>query len=147
MGGTDTKLNRLLSLAKKFGAEIEFDTRLNADSSIKSFTVNVYHEHDDSHQGVGQISSKILKYGKTSRRSLGQLTKLGSITSVVPTGRDDKGNVVDIRVLELGQSITQRENVSSTSQELHCMPLSLCRCIRLLLLTQQGTVTSGSVRI
>lgn len=56
--GTDTKLNRLLSLAKKFGAEIEFDTRLNADSSIKSFTVNVYHEHDDSHQGVGQLAQK-----------------------------------------------------------------------------------------
>lgn len=47
--GTDTKLNRLLSLAKKFGAEIEFDTHLNADSSIKSFIVNVYHENDDDH--------------------------------------------------------------------------------------------------
>lgn len=95
--GTDTKLNRLLSLAKKFGAEIEFDTRLNADSSIKSFTVNVYHEHDDSHQGVGQISPKILRYGKNLKTITRTIDKTGIYNTVVPTGKDDKGNVVDIR--------------------------------------------------
>jgi hypothetical serine/threonine-rich protein P11E10.02c in chromosome I len=97
--GSDTKLNRLLSLAKKFGAEIEFDTRLNADSSIKSFTVNVYHEHDDSHQGVGQISPKILKYGKSLKTITRTIDKTGIYNTVVPTGKDDKGNVVDIRGL------------------------------------------------
>lgn len=97
--GTDTKLNRLLSLAKKFGAEIEFDTRLNADSSIKSFTVNVYHEHDDSHQGVGQISPKILKYGKNLKTITRTIDKTGIYNTVVPTGKDDQGNVVDIRGL------------------------------------------------
>ena len=97
--GTDTKLNRLLSLAKKFGAEIEFDTRLNADSSIKSFTVNVYHEHDDSHQGVGQISPKILKYGKNLKTITRTIDKTGIYNTVVPAGKDDKGNVVDIRGL------------------------------------------------
>lgn len=97
--GTDTKLNRLLSLAKKFGAEIEFDTRLNADSSIKSFTVNVYHEHDDSHQGVGQISPKILKYGKNLKTITRTIDKTGIYNTVIPTGKDDKGNVVDIRGL------------------------------------------------
>ena len=97
--GTDTKLNRLLSLAKKFGAEIEFDTRLNADSSIKSFTVNIYHEHDDSHQGVGQISPKILKYGKNLKTITRTIDKTGIYNTVVPTGKDDKGNVVDIRGL------------------------------------------------
>ena len=97
--GSDTKLNRLLSLAKKFGAEIEFDTRLNADSSIKSFTVNVYHEHDDSHQGVGQISPKILKYGKNLKTITRTIDKTGIYNTVVPTGKDDKGNVVDIRGL------------------------------------------------
>lgn len=94
--GTDTKLNRLLSLAKKFGAEIEFDTRLNADSSIKSFTVNVYHEHDDTHQGVGQISPKILKYGRNLKTITRTIDKTGIYNTVVPTGKDDKGNVVDI---------------------------------------------------
>lgn len=97
--GTDTKLNRLLSLAKKFSAEIEFDTRLNADSSIKSFTVNVYHEHDDSHQGVGQISPKILRYGKNLKTITRTIDKTGIYNTVVPTGKDDKGNVVDIRGL------------------------------------------------
>lgn len=97
--GTDTKLNRLLSLAKKFGAEIEFDTRLNSDSSIKSFTVNVYHEHDDTHQGVGQISPTILKYGKNLKTITRTIDKTGIYNTVVPTGKDDKGNVVDIRGL------------------------------------------------
>lgn len=94
--GTDTKLNRLLSLAKKFGAEIEFDTRLNADSSIKSFTVNVYHEHDDSHQGVGQISPKILKYGKNLKTITRAIDKTGIYNTVVPTGKDEHGNVIGI---------------------------------------------------
>lgn len=97
--GTDTKLNRLLSLAKKFDAEIEFDTRLNADSSIKSFTINVYHEHDDNHQGVGQVSPKILKYGKNLKTITRTIDKTGIYNTVVPTGKDDQGNVIDIRGL------------------------------------------------
>jgi phage minor structural protein, N-terminal region len=94
--GTDTKLNRLLSLAKKFGAEIEFDTRLNADSSIKSFTVNVYHEHDDSHQGVGQISPTVLRYGKNLKTITRTIDKTRIYNTVVPTGKDEHGNVIDI---------------------------------------------------
>lgn len=94
--GTDTKLNRLLSLAKKFGAEIEFDTRLNSDSSIKSFTVNVYHEHDYTHQGVGQISPTILKYGKNLKTITRTIDKTGIYNTVVPTGKDEHGNVIGI---------------------------------------------------
>jgi phage minor structural protein len=94
--GTDTKLNRLLSLAKKFGAEIEFDTRLNADSSIKSFTINVYHEHDDNHQGVGQVSPKVLEYGKNLKTITRTIDKTGIYNSVKPTGKDDQGNIIDI---------------------------------------------------
>ena len=94
--GTDTKLNRLLSLAKKFGAEIEFDTRLNADSSIKSFTVNVYHEHDDSHQGIGQISPTVLRYGKNLKTITRTIDKTRIYNTVVPTGKDDQGNVIGI---------------------------------------------------
>ena len=97
--GTDTKLNRLLSLAKKFGAEIEFDTRLNADSSIKSFTVNVYHEHDDNHQGVGQLSPTVLVYGKNLKTLTRTIDKTRIYNTIVPTGKDDQGNIVDIRGL------------------------------------------------
>ena len=85
--GADTKLNRLLSLAKKFDAEIEFDTRLNDDSSIKSFIVNVYHENDDTHQGVGKISPTILKYGKNLRTITRTIDKTGVFNSIRPSGK------------------------------------------------------------
>lgn len=94
--GTDTKLNRLLSLAKKFGAEIEFDTYLNADSSIKSFVVNVYHENDDTHQGVGRVSPTVLKYGKNLKTLTRTIDKTNIYNMVVPTGRDDQGNTIYI---------------------------------------------------
>ena len=38
----ETKLARLLNLAKQFGAEIDFDTKLHADSSIKSIHCKMY---------------------------------------------------------------------------------------------------------
>lgn len=94
--GTDTKLNRLLSLAKKFGAEIEFDTHLNADSSIKSFVVNVYHENDDDHQGVGRVSPTILKYGKNLKALTRTVDKTNVYNMIRPTGKDDQGNTVTI---------------------------------------------------
>lgn len=94
--GTDTKLNRLLSLANKFGAEIEFDIKFNADSSIKSFIVNVYHENDDTHQGVGRVSPTILKYGKNLKTIKRTVDKTNIYNLVVPTGRDDQGNVINI---------------------------------------------------
>ncbi|HEL1638237.1 TPA: phage tail spike protein, partial [Streptococcus suis] len=94
--GTDTKLNRLLSLAKKFGAEIEFDTHLNADSSIKSFVVNVYHENDDNHQGVGRVSPTILKYGKNLKALTRTVDKTNVYNMIRPTGKDDQGNTVTI---------------------------------------------------
>lgn len=94
--GTDTKLNRLLSLAKKFGAEIEFDTYLNADSSIKSFVVNVYHENDDTHQGVGRISPTVLTYGKNLKTLTRTVDKTNIYNMVRPTGRTDNGDIVTI---------------------------------------------------
>ncbi|MEZ7606721.1 phage tail spike protein, partial [Streptococcus sp. 27098_8_113] len=98
--GQDTKLARLLSLAKKFDAEIEFDTQLNADSSIKSFKVNVYHENDDKHQGVGQVRNDIqLTYGKNLRSIKRKIDKTGIYTMLVPTGKrtvkNDKGEEVE----------------------------------------------------
>ena len=98
--GQDTKLARLLSLAKKFDAEIEFDTQLNADSSIKSFKVNVYHENDDKHQGVGQVRNDIqLTYGKKLKSIKRKIDKTSIYTMLVPTGKrtvkNDKGEEVE----------------------------------------------------
>ncbi|HEM3496814.1 phage tail protein [Streptococcus suis] len=86
--GQDTKLARLLSLAKKFDAEIDFDTQLNADSSIKSFKVNVYHENDDKHQGVGRVRNDIqLTYGKNIKSITRKIDKTGVYNAIRPTGK------------------------------------------------------------
>lgn len=124
--GTDTKLNRLLSLAKKFGAEIEFDTHLNADSSIKSFVVNVYHENDDTHQGVGRVSPTVLKYGKNLKTLTRTIDKTNIYNMVVPTGRDDQGNTIYISGLgawSVNNSKGEREFYQSGTAL--CAPLSM----------------------
>ncbi|HEM4137350.1 TPA: phage tail protein [Streptococcus suis] len=86
--GQDTKLARLLSLAKKFDAEIDFDTQLNADSSIKSFKVNIYHENDATHQGVGRVRNDIqLIYGKNLKSITRKIDKTGVYNAIRPTGK------------------------------------------------------------
>ncbi|MBL6440008.1 phage tail protein [Streptococcus suis] len=86
--GQDTKLARLLSLAKKFDAEIDFDTYLNADSSIKAFKVNVYHENDATHQGVGRVRNDIqLTYGKNLKSIKRKIDKTGVYNAIRPTGK------------------------------------------------------------
>lgn len=98
--GQETKLARLLSLAKRFDAEIEFDTQLNADSTIKKFAINVYHENDDNHQGVGRIRNDIqLKYGKNINSITRKVDKTGIFNSIKPTGKrrvkNNKGEEVE----------------------------------------------------
>ena len=84
----ETKLARLLNLAKQFGAEIDFDTKLHADSSIKSFTVNVYHENDGEHQGVGRERTDIsLTYGKNIGSITREIDKTGIFNTIRPTGK------------------------------------------------------------
>lgn len=105
--GQDTKLARLLSLAKKFDAEIDFETQLNADSSIKSFKVNVYHEHDDEHQGVGRVRNDVqLIYRKNLKSITRKIDKTGIYTMVVPTGKrtvkNGKGEEVE-QIVTIGE--------------------------------------------
>ena len=107
--GQDTNLARLLSLAHKFDAEIEFETHLNADSSIKSFRVNVYRENDEKHQGVGRVRNDIqLIYGKNLTSITRKVDKTGVFNAIRPTGKrrvkNEKGEeveeVVTLRELE-----------------------------------------------
>ncbi|MDS5225754.1 phage tail spike protein [Streptococcus pneumoniae] len=98
--GQDTNLARLLSLAHKFDAEIEFDTQLNADSSIKSFRVNVYRENDENHQGVGRVRNDIqLTYGKNLTSITRKVDKTGVFNAIRPTGKrrvkNEKGEEVE----------------------------------------------------
>lgn len=97
--GTDTKLARLLSLASKFGAELEFKTLLNDDSTIKQFVVNVYQAADGNHLGVGKLHAKPLRYGKDFKTLTRTVDKTEIYNMVRPTGKDDQGNVVTISSL------------------------------------------------
>lgn len=82
----ETKLARLLSLANKFGAEIEFKTFLNSNSSIKAFVVNVYHANDGFHQGVGKRQSKVLRYGRDFNSLTRTVDTTGIYNAILPTG-------------------------------------------------------------
>ncbi|MFU2180700.1 N-acetylmuramoyl-L-alanine amidase [Streptococcus pluranimalium] len=87
--GQDTKLKRLLSLATNFDAEIEFETTLNRNGTIKSFVVNAYREHDDKHQGVGKRRSDLyLEYGKNVSEIKRTIDKTTIFNMVTPRGKD-----------------------------------------------------------
>lgn len=87
--GTTSILKRLFSLANVFSAEIEFETVLNRDYSLKEIVLNVYREHSDTNSGVGEYRNDIvLRYGKgiTGIRKTTDAEKL--YTCIQPTGKD-----------------------------------------------------------
>lgn len=95
--GQDTKLARLLSLANKFNAEIEFDTELNPNSTLKSFKVNVYQENDEDHQGVGRVRTDIrLEYKKNLKSIKRTVDKTSVFNAIRPVGKNSEGNEVTI---------------------------------------------------
>lgn len=87
--GTTSVLKRLFSLANVFSAEIEFETVLNRDYSLKEIVLNVYREHSDTNSGVGGYRNDIvLRYGKgiAGIRKTTDAEKL--YTCIQPTGKD-----------------------------------------------------------
>nr|DAP64129.1 MAG TPA: tail protein [Caudoviricetes sp.] len=87
--GTTSVLKRLFSLANVFSAEIEFETVLNRDYSLKEIVLNVYREHGDTDSGVGEYRNDIvLRYGKgiTGIRKTTDAEKL--YTCIQPAGKD-----------------------------------------------------------
>lgn len=96
--GQDTKLNRILSLANKFDAEVDFEVKLNANGTIKDFILNVYREHDDKHQGVGKVRSDIiLKKGKNIRSIKRKIDKTDLIVNAIrPTAQGENGQEITI---------------------------------------------------
>lgn len=87
--GTQTKLERLYSLATVFNAEIEFKTELNADGSLLRQVLNVYKEHDDNNQGMGlDRRNEIFKYGKDIKSISYNVDKTGVKTAITGTGKD-----------------------------------------------------------
>lgn len=87
--GEATVLSRLFSVANVFDAEIEFQTVLNNDYSLKEIVMNVYREHSDNNTGVGEFRGDIkLRYGKnvTGIRKESSIENL--YTGIRPTGKD-----------------------------------------------------------
>lgn len=87
--GTTTVLKRLFSLANVFSAEIEFETVLNSDYSLKEIVLNVYREHSGTDSGIGEYRNDIvLRYGRgiTGVRKTTDVESL--YTCIYPTGKD-----------------------------------------------------------
>lgn len=87
--GTQTVLARLYSVANVFSAEFEFVTKLNDDYSLNSITLNIYREHSDTSQGIGENKTNVtLRLGK----EINTVTRKENIkeiyTAIRPRGKD-----------------------------------------------------------
>lgn len=88
--GEATVLARLFSLATVFEAEIEFVPKLADNGSLSRLVMNVYKEHSDENQGMGQRRDDLtLRYRKDvdSIKRTADITEL--YTMIRPTGKDD----------------------------------------------------------
>lgn len=87
--GESSILERLYSLATVFGAELEFVPVLNGDYSLARIVLNVYREHSDTDQGLGENREDLhLRYGY----NVSGITKTSDITdlytAIRPFGKD-----------------------------------------------------------
>lgn len=111
----ETKLSRLISLIKQFDGEFEFKTKLNKDGSFKEFILNIYHEHDDQHQGVGRLRSDVtLRYGneiKGVQRSINKeqlynaLIAIGTKTEKVKKDDGEEEVTTEVNINDLDREI------------------------------------------
>lgn len=89
--GQETTLARLISLARNFDAEIEFDTRLKPNSQLDKFILNVYKAHGGKNQGVGRKRADIvLKYGKNVSGIKRSIDKTQLYNAIRPVGRKEE---------------------------------------------------------
>ncbi|MFS1008449.1 hypothetical protein ACFC8U_03715 [Enterococcus casseliflavus] len=130
--GIQNKKDRLYSAANQIGAELGLVTETNDDYSLKRHVINIYKEHTDTHQGLGQDKrDTTLRVGKelkvinqkdsadefyTAIRATG---KDGlSIVNLEFEERDDDGNILyfskkgdnDIRALQARNKIPSNTN-------------------------------------
>lgn len=115
--GEDTKLKRLLSIANKFDAEIEFETKLNFDSSLDQYTINFYKAHDDKNQGVGRKRSDItLEYNKNISGIKRTVDKSEIVNAIRPSGKKEvtEKKVTQIpRTRQVKKKINEAKNITS----------------------------------
>lgn len=92
--GSQTVLARMLSICNSFGAEIEFETILNSDRSVKKNYVHLKKQVGENRQDVE------LKYGREVT-SISRVADINDLyTSVKPRGNEKDGKITTIRNIE-----------------------------------------------
>lgn len=145
--GQETALARLISLAKNFDAEIEFETKLQADSQLDKFVLNVYKAHDDKNQGVGRKRSDIvIKYGKNVKSIKRSIDKTKIFNAVKPVGKKEETKEKTSKVSNPATSQTASSGKKYTGGNLvyagHPLSASLVQTI-LNLCVQRNLLPSG----
>ncbi|MGX2946087.1 phage tail spike protein [Enterococcus alishanensis] len=88
--GNSTLLARLLSLATKFGAEIEFVPKLLDNYMTEKLIINIYKKVNDEDQGIGQYRPEIkLEYGKNIKTIRKSVDISNLKTAIRPIGKDN----------------------------------------------------------
>lgn len=107
--GQETMLARLISLARNFDAEIEFETHLKSNSQLDRFVMNVYKAHSAENQGVGRKRNDVvLKYGKNVRSIKRSVDKTQLYNAIKPVGRKEETKETTTKVSN--PSATQAAN-------------------------------------
>lgn len=97
--GQETSLARLISLARNFDAEIEFETHLKSNSQLDRFVMNVYKAHSAENQGVGRKRNDVvLKYGKNVRSIKRSVDKTQLYNAIKPVGRKEETKETSTKV-------------------------------------------------
>lgn len=92
--GSQTVLARMLSICNSFGAEIEFETILNSDRSVKKNYVHLKKRVGENRQDVE------LKYGREVT-SISRVVDINDLyTAVKPRGNEKDGKITTIRNIE-----------------------------------------------
>lgn len=88
--GQETSLARLISLARNFDAEIEFETKLKSNSQLDRFVINVYKAHSETNQGIGRRRNDVvLKYGKNIKSIKRKVDKTKLYNAIKPVGKKE----------------------------------------------------------
>lgn len=97
----ETKLARLISVIRQFEGEFEFETNLTKNGAFKELILNIYHEHDDNHQGVGRLRGDVkLRYGRELKGVQRTVDKSQLFNVLFATGTKTEGEETKIFGIE-----------------------------------------------
>lgn len=98
--GQESRLARLLSLANKFDAEIEFVYELRNDHSLGKLVMNIYEKYSDGKGGMGQVRNDVkLRYG-VDVKTISKTVDIQELyTAIRPYGTDGL-TIADVEIAE-----------------------------------------------